>query len=116
MRRSSVPRAEMPGWYAAADCFTLPSRTESFGLTYLEAMACGVPCVAPDDAVRREVIGDGGICCDVTDPEAYTGALAAALDRDWGEIPRRRAEGFPVAATIDAYAKLFRDLPAPRTR
>jgi len=108
--RRVVPRAEMPGWYAAADCFTLPSRTESFGLTYLEAMACGVPCVAPDDAVRREVIGDGGICCDVTDPEGYTGALAAALDRDWDEIPRRRAERFPIAATIDAYAVLFREL------
>jgi len=109
--RRSVPRAEMAGWYAAADCFTLPSRTESFGLTYLEAMACGVPSVAPDDPVRREVIGEAGICCDVTDPEAYTGALAAALTRDWGEIPRRRAERFPIAATIDRYAELLRQLP-----
>lgn len=110
--RRSVPRAEMPGWYAAADCFTLPSRTESFGLTYLEAMACGVPSVAPDDPVRREVIGEAGICCDVTDPEAYTGALAAALARDWAEIPRRRAERFPVSATIDAYAEMLRMLSA----
>ena len=108
--RRSVPRGEMPGWYAAADCFTLPSRTESFGLAYLEAMACGVPCVAPDDEVRREVIGEAGICCDVADPAAYAGALAAALARDWGDAPRRRAERFPVAATIDAYAALFREL------
>jgi glycosyltransferase involved in cell wall biosynthesis len=108
--RRSVPREEMPGWYAAADCFTLPSRTESFGLTYLEAMACGVPSVAPDDAVRREVIGEAGICCDVTDLEAYTGALAAALAKDWGEIPRRRAERFPIAATIDGYAAMLLEL------
>ncbi|HKH44686.1 MAG TPA: glycosyltransferase [Thermoanaerobaculia bacterium] len=108
--RRTVPRAEMPGWYAAADCFTLPSRTESFGLTYLEALACGRPCVAPDDEVRREVIGEAGICCDVTDLDDYAGALAAALARDWGEVPRRRAERFPVAATIDAYAALFREL------
>jgi glycosyltransferase involved in cell wall biosynthesis len=106
----------MPGWYAAADCFTLPSRTESFGLTYLEAMACGVPCVAPDDAVRREVIGDGGILCDVTDPAAYTGALAEALARDWEDIPRHRAERFPVTATIDAYAALFRELSAQKPK
>lgn len=108
--RRTVPRAEMPGWYAAADCFTLPSRTESFGLTYLEALACGRPCVAPDDEVRREVIGEAGICCDVEDPEIYAGALVTALARDWGEIPRRRAERFPVTATIDAYAALLREL------
>jgi glycosyltransferase involved in cell wall biosynthesis len=73
-------------------------------------MACGVPSVAPDDAVRREVIGEAGICCDVTDLEAYTGAIAVALAKDWGEIPRRRAERFPIAATIDGYAGLFRTL------
>jgi glycosyltransferase involved in cell wall biosynthesis len=114
--RREVPRSEMPDWYAAADCFTLPSRTESFGLTYLEAMACGLPSVAPDDAVRREVIGDAGICCDVTDPAAYTGALAEALARDWGTVPRRRAERFPVTATIDAYATLFRELSARKSK
>ena len=108
--RRVVPRAEIPGWYAAADCFTLPSRTESFGLTYLEALACGLPCVAPDDPVRHEVIGEAGLCCDVTDLNAYAGALSAALARDWGEIPRRRAEGFPIEATIDRYAELLREL------
>jgi glycosyltransferase involved in cell wall biosynthesis len=69
-RRHRVPRAAMPAWYAAGDLFTLPSLTESFGLVYLEAMACGLPCVATDDAVRRQVIGDGGPCCDVTDAAA----------------------------------------------
>ncbi|HEY6320285.1 MAG TPA: glycosyltransferase [Thermoanaerobaculia bacterium] len=105
--RRMVPRDEMPAWYGAADCFTLPSRTESFGLVYLEALACGVPVVAPDDAVRREVIGDAGLLCDVTDAAAYSGALAAALARDWAGLPRRRAERFPIAATVNAYAELL---------
>ena len=100
----------LPAWYGAADCFTLPSRTESFGLVYLEAMACGLPVVAPDDAVRREVIGDAGLLCDVTDAAAYSGALSAALARDWGELPRRRAERFPIAATVTAYADLLTSL------
>jgi glycosyltransferase involved in cell wall biosynthesis len=108
--RRTVARSEISGWYAAADCFTLPSRTESFGLTYLEALACGRPCVAPDDEVRREVIGEAGIFCDVEDLDAYSAALTAALERSWGEVPRRRAERFPVTATIDAYAALFREL------
>ncbi len=111
--RSEVPRAAMPAWYAAADLFTLPSASESFGLAYLEAMACGRAVVAPDDAVRREVIGGeqpaagaAGLFCDVADLEAYAAALAAALARPWGEAPRRRAERFPFTATVDAYAAL----------
>jgi glycosyltransferase involved in cell wall biosynthesis len=105
--RSAVPRSAMPSWYAAADCFTLPSLTESFGLAYLEAMACGLPSVAPDEEVRREVVGEAGVFCDVTDPEAYAAALVHALGRDWGEAPRRRAERLPVAATVRAYAELL---------
>ena len=112
-QRRVVPRHEMPAWYAGADCFTLPSRTESFGLVYLEALGCGLPVVAPDDAVRREVVGEAGVFCDVTDPEAYARALAAALARDWGELPRRRAEQFPIAATVAAYADLLASLRFP---
>jgi glycosyltransferase involved in cell wall biosynthesis len=108
--RTAAPRAAMPAWYAAADCFTLPSRTESFGLAYLEAMACGLPCVAPDDAVRREVIGEAGLFCAVEDPDAYAAALAAALERSWGDLPRRRAERFPFAATARSYADLLAEL------
>jgi len=114
--RTSVPRAEMPAWYAAADCFTMPSLTESFGLTYLEAMACGLPCVAPDDAVRREVIGEAGTFCAVADPDAYAGALAETLRRPWGDVPRRRAERFPFAATARGYAELFAQVAAEAAR
>jgi glycosyltransferase involved in cell wall biosynthesis len=117
--RRTVPRDAMPGWYAAADCFTLPSRTESFGLTYLEAMACGIPCVGPDDAVRREVIGPDGTAgrlCDVTDPIAYAAALSQVLVAGDPTGPRRRAEQFPLEATVQAYAGLLRELaPSRRT-
>jgi len=112
--RTAVPRSEMPRWYAAADCFTLPSRTESFGLTYVEAMACGKPVVATDDAVRREVIGEAGRFCDPEDLDAYARALGEVLGQSWGEgaenRPRRRAELFPVGATIDAYVALCGEL------
>ncbi len=108
--RRVVPRGEMPAWYGAADCFTLPSRTESFGLVYLEALACGLPVVAPDDAVRHEVIGAAGVFCDVADPDAYAQALGSALARDWGELPRQRAASFPIEAMVQAYAQLLTSL------
>jgi len=109
-RRRIVERRELPGLYAAAEIFTLPSRTESFGLVYLEAMACGIPVVATDDAVRREVVGTGGILTEVTDAGAYARALGEALAQSWGDRPRRQAERFPSEVTVEGYARLFREL------
>lgn len=41
----SLPDEEMPDFYRAADVFCLPSRYEPFGMTAIEAMACGTPAV-----------------------------------------------------------------------
>src|SRR5438067_5583248 len=41
-----VPRDEMPRWYRSAEVLACPAWYEPFGLTPLEAMACGVPTVA----------------------------------------------------------------------
>ncbi|SIQ87142.1 Glycosyltransferase involved in cell wall bisynthesis [Haladaptatus litoreus] len=41
----AIPHDELPGYYAAADVFCLPSRYESFGMVNVEAMACGTPVV-----------------------------------------------------------------------
>ena len=46
--------------YAAADVLVMPSRTETFGLVMLEAMACGVPVAAFPAAGPSDVIGDSG--------------------------------------------------------
>ncbi|MEO8502418.1 MAG: glycosyltransferase [Acidobacteriota bacterium] len=114
--RRRVPRHEIAAWYRAADVFTLPSLTESFGLVYLEAMACGRPCVATADTVRREVLGDGGLCCDPAALDDYTATLVRALETAWGDRPRRQAERYPFTATVDDYAAMFRQLIAEQRR
>jgi glycosyltransferase involved in cell wall biosynthesis len=73
--------AELAWHYQQADVFVFPSRTDTFGLVMLEAMACGTPVAAypvtgPIDVVQPGISG-------VLDPDLRQAALAAlALSRD----------------------------------
>jgi glycosyltransferase involved in cell wall biosynthesis len=53
-----LEREELARVYAAADVFVFPSKTDTFGLVLLEAMACGVPVAAYPVTGPRDVIGD----------------------------------------------------------
>jgi glycosyltransferase involved in cell wall biosynthesis len=63
--------------YAAADVFVFPSRTDTFGLVLLEALASGVPVAAFPSPAPRDVIGDAPVgCLDEDLARACFGALA----------------------------------------
>ena len=69
---------ELASAYAAADVFVFPSKTDTFGLVMIEALACGVPVAAypvtgPIDVITPET---GAMADDLTD------AIAQALTRD----------------------------------
>jgi glycosyltransferase involved in cell wall biosynthesis len=91
-----VDDALLPGLYAGAAAFVLPSLYEGFGLTALEALAAGVPVVAADRGALPEVCGDAAQLVDPTDAEAVAAALERALDdpEPW------RAAGPPRAAPL----------------
>lgn len=75
---------DLPKIYRAADLFVLPSwDREAFGIVYLEAMACGLGVVAPNDLSRNEIIGEAGILTDVSDPKKYVVAIEKALKGEW---------------------------------
>jgi len=107
----SIPFEKMPKIYQAADVFTLPSESsEAFGNVLVEAMACGLPVVATDDPIRREIVGDAGVLVDPTDIDSYAKALDLALNKDWKNIPRLQAEKFDWDIIAQKYEKLFRSL------
>ena len=95
----TVPDAELPGWYAAADVLAFPSTKEGWGLAVLEAMSAGLPVVASDLPVFREYLrpGQDALMVPADDATALAGALGAVLD-DAALAGRLRAAGREVCA------------------
>jgi glycosyltransferase involved in cell wall biosynthesis len=73
---------ELGGYFAGADCFVFPSRTDTFGLVMLEALASGVPVAAFPVPGPLDVIGNSG--AGILSEDLRTAALAAL------EIPPER--------------------------
>lgn len=55
----AVPWEEVPYYYAVADLFATASRTETQGLTVIEAMAAGLPVVCIEDESFKDAVIDG---------------------------------------------------------
>ena len=77
-----VPDAHLPGLYAGAAAFVLPSWHEGFGLTCIEAMACGVPVVAARAGALPETCGDAARYADPFDPDDLATQVDQAIHDD----------------------------------
>ena len=102
----TFPFKRMPEVYRSADIFTLPSINEPFGFAYIEAMASGLPIVTTDDEMRRYVVGDSGILCDVTNPQIYADALVKVLQQNWQQKAINNALRF----NCDTIALKYKDV------
>ncbi|MBF0306962.1 MAG: glycosyltransferase family 1 protein [Alphaproteobacteria bacterium] len=88
---------ELAAFYASADAFVFPSRTDTFGLVMLESLACGVPVAAFPEAGPLAVIGQSE--AGVLDPDLRRAALAAL------DIPAERCVAHAARFSWDAVAE-----------
>jgi len=76
-----VGHDELPQYYRGAEVLVVPSRFEGFGMTVVEGMACGVPCVVSSHPSLDEACGDAAVRVDPDSPEAISAGIGEALAR-----------------------------------
>jgi len=101
--------------YSAATVFAFPSLYEGFGMTPLEAMACGTPVVTSNRSALPEVVGDAGLLVDPYDTDAISNALAELLESQARreELSRRgfvRAQRFTWHQVAEQTVKVYEEV------
>lgn len=102
--------------YSAATAFVFPSLYEGFGITVLEAMACGAPVITSNVSSLPEVAGEAALLVDPTSTEELSAAIVRLLN-DAGLRDELRGKGLErsthftwddsAARTLSVYRKVL---------
>ncbi|MBI4115239.1 MAG: glycosyltransferase family 4 protein [Candidatus Omnitrophica bacterium] len=101
--------------YSSARALIHPSFYEGFGLTCLEAMACGTPVIVSRVASLPEVVGDSGYFVDPYSEDSIREAFVQMEEReelrkDLGERGRQRAREFSWSKTAQETVRLYEEV------
>lgn len=112
-----VPENLKPSYYRAADIFVLPSFSEAFPLTLLEAGAAGLPIIATDVGGVSDILHDGinGVITKTGDPEDLADKIVSLLDDDelrekLGKKGQMLAEQYSWEKVAEETEKVYLDL------
>src|SRR3954449_2369127 len=108
---------DVPYWINAANAVLVPSEQEGFGLSVIEALACGVPAFGTPVGIHPVALsGIDGAYCAPWDREAWRAALAPHLAASDPRVDgRARAELFSADAMAARVVDAWRDLLGDRT-
>jgi glycosyltransferase involved in cell wall biosynthesis len=106
----ALPPGEVARLYDEHDLYVMPSRQESFGIVFVEALSRGLPCVARNAYAMPEMITPGvsGALIDHDDPDELAKAIVAVLEDD--EIYRQCAARAPEVATYFSWERTASDI------
>ena len=109
-------RADVPDWLAAATVWLLPTETENFSLSVLEALAAGCPILSTLCPGNDEVLvaGENALIHPIGDVEALVDGLRRLISDDGmrsrlSRNARKTAEGFTMERTIERYASCYEE-------
>lgn len=102
-----LSQSELAAVYGSADVFVFPSKTDTFGLVLLEAMACGCPVAAYPVTGPLDVIGHSG--AGALNEDLRQACLDALLISR--ETARHHAEGFSWAKATEQFVSYLKPLP-----
>jgi teichuronic acid biosynthesis glycosyltransferase TuaC len=112
-----VPPDEVPYWINAANAVLVPSAKEGFGLSVIEALACGVPAFGTPVGIHPVALhGVDGAYCAEWDRDAWRAALRPHLEAADPRVDgRARAQLFSADAMAARVVEAWQDLLADRT-
>jgi glycosyltransferase involved in cell wall biosynthesis len=119
---ASNPEQEaLINFYNAADVLVAPSLYEGFGLTVLEAMACGTPTITSNVSSIPEVAGDAAVLVDPTDVVAITEAVLRinrdlAFRQDLIDRGLARVKEFSWKKTAEQTAQLYEQVVKSKSK
>jgi glycosyltransferase involved in cell wall biosynthesis len=107
-------------FYGMCDAFVLPSRTDCFPSTQIEAILCGTPLVSADIPGAREVVRvtNMGTLVPPRDPEGLARGIVRVLrrPRDFVQPPEKIRAVFDAGRSVAEYEALFQRLSAAAAR
>lgn len=107
-----IPQVDLPGLYSACTAFVHPAFYEGFGLTPLEAMACGASVAVSNVSSLPEVVGDAGILFDPNSVESIASGIIKAIQNraKMRNLSLRQAEKFTFKQAAEKTYKVYLDV------